>query len=262
MIDNAKIDDDALILYHYDDGLTAAERARIGAALRDDPALALRYLTLTAELAELRVVRDVPAPPQALRRWRSSLERAARLEASAPARPGWRPRFGRADAASAPARAPWWPSLGAAFAALALVMVGIGIGTRLRVGDGPETPIAAQPAPTSSPLSTPLQRGVQVHLRDAEAELAALRTGGDPARRGALLAEIIERNRLYERAATEQNAERLARVLRAFEPVLLSLADEHTDPQTFEAERAQLAFELGVMQTKLAHAPSKSVQSL
>lgn len=259
MIDNAKIDDDALVLYHYDDGLTAAERARIEAALRDDPALALRYLTLTAELAELGVTPPVQAPPQALQRWRSSLERAARLEAAAQARPGWRPRFGRADAASAPARASWWPSLGAAFAALALVAVGIGIGTRLR-DDDILAPVAVQPAPDAS-LPTPLQRGVQVHLRDAEAELAALRTD-DPTRRGALLAEIIERNRLYERAATEQNAERLARVLRAFEPVLLSLADEHTDPQTFEAERAQLAFELGVMQTKLAHAPSKSVQSL
>lgn len=260
MIDNAMIDDDALILYHYDDGLTAVERARIETALREDPVLALRYLTLTAELAELHVTREVPSPPQALQRWRTSLERAARLEASAPARSGWRSRFGRTDAASAPAHPVWWSHLGAASAALALLTIGIGIGTRLHVGDEP-APIAVQSVPASSSMLTPLQRGVQAHLRDAQAELVAL-NAGDAERRSALLAEIIERNRLYERAAQAQNAERLARVLRAFEPVLLSLADERTDSQTFEAERAQLAFELGVMQTKLVHTPSKPVQSL
>ena len=36
------ITDDDLLLYHYRDGLDASERARIGAAVSHDPALAQR----------------------------------------------------------------------------------------------------------------------------------------------------------------------------------------------------------------------------
>ena len=52
----------------------------------------------------------------------------------------------------------------------------------------------------------------------------------------------------------------LARVLRAFEPVLLQLAS--LDADTDAGVRAQLDFEARTMQTKLRAAPSNAVQRL
>jgi hypothetical protein len=44
------ITDDELLLYHYRDGLDAAERARIGAALSERPELAQRLQSLVSRL--------------------------------------------------------------------------------------------------------------------------------------------------------------------------------------------------------------------
>ena len=44
------ISDDELLLYYYRDGLDAAERARIGAALSEQPELAQRMQALVARL--------------------------------------------------------------------------------------------------------------------------------------------------------------------------------------------------------------------
>ena len=67
-----------------------------------------------------------------------------------------------------------------------------------------------------------------------------------------LILRIIEQNRLFESAANNSNSLKLARVLRAFEPVLLRLAADDLAPADAEALRAQLAFELNVVLTKLA----------
>ncbi len=64
--------------------------------------------------------------------------------------------------------------------------------------------------------------------------------------------QIINQNRLFERAAEQNDADDLARVLRAFEPVLVRLAEEDLSDAEAEALRAKLAFELNVMLTKLS----------
>ena len=69
------------------------------------------------------------------------------------------------------------------------------------------------------------------------------------------------RARLFEQAAVNNDAQDLARVLRAFEPILLQLAADDVTPEKAEYLRAQLAFELNVMLTKLSHASSNKEQT-
>ena len=110
--------------------------------------------------------------------------------------------------------------------------------------------VAAAPAPSDA-----FVRSLQVHFRDSRAELTDL-SGISAADRMILVAGLIEQNRLYARAAEQNDADNLARVLRAFEPILVQLAAEDIAPTDAAALRAQLAFELDVMLTKLALEPS------
>jgi DNA-binding FadR family transcriptional regulator len=56
---------------------------------------------------------------------------------------------------------------------------------------------------------------------------------------------------MFERAAEQNDSKDLARVLRAFEPVLMRLAADDITVEDAEALQAQLAFELNVVLTKL-----------
>ena len=71
------ISDDELLLYYYRDGLDAAERARIGAALSEQPELARRMQALVARLDAAAASPEVPVPADVQQRWRTALERAA-----------------------------------------------------------------------------------------------------------------------------------------------------------------------------------------
>jgi len=102
---------------------------------------------------------------------------------------------------------------------------------------------------TASGVPGSLSRGVQVHFRDSREQLLSLPDAGDQT---LLVLQIIEQNRLFESAANNSNAPKLARVLRALEPILLRLAADDLAPADAEALRAQLAFELNVVLTKLA----------
>jgi hypothetical protein len=62
---------------------------------------------------------------------------------------------------------------------------------------------------------------------------------------------------MFESIADQNSAPNLARVLRAFEPILLRLASEDIAPTDAEALRMQLSFELNAMLTKLARDSSK-----
>lgn len=230
------INDDELLLYHYHDGLDAARREAIAEQLRVDLDLARRYQQLRAEIGQ------IPAP--------------AEMQPSAAAQDRWRLRLQQRAGAELPSRAPrshWTMTLAGA----TLVLLGVAIGTRIaeQTAPTPTTPIAASADPV------PLQRGLRAHFRDARAVLAQLPLD-DPARRSALVNDIVAQNRLYERAALAQGDERLARVLRAFEPVLAELAKEPVQGESDSGARAQLDFELAVMQTKMSRSPSKIVQSL
>jgi len=94
-----------------------------------------------------------------------------------------------------------------------------------------------------------LSRGLQVHFRDSRSQILSLPDAQD---RTMLVLRIIEQNRMFESAAASGDAPQLARVLRAFEPILLQLAANDLAPADAEALQTQLAFELNVMLTKLS----------
>ena len=112
---------------------------------------------------------------------------------------------------------------------------------------------------TSVPAS--FTRGLQVYLQDSQAEIGRLPLDSD-ANRSLLVMQIIAQNRLFEQTAARNNSPDLARVLRAFEPILLRLASEDLSPEDAAALRAQLAFELNVVLTKLVRDTSYDAQTI
>lgn len=236
------IGDDELTLYFYDDGLLPARRAELTQRLRSDLDLARRYQQLHVELAAL--------PPPAER------------QPSPAARARWKLRLDQRAAAHTAAHAPHWRL---AFAGATLVLFGVAVGTRLveapTVAAPAPVPLAAASADGADGAAPALSRGLGSYLGDARLVLADL-PSDDPQRRRELVDEVVEQNRMYARAAQAQGDERLARVLRAFEPVLLTLAEPPSAADGDLGARSQIDFELGILQTKLARSPSKIVQSL
>jgi hypothetical protein len=237
---NDPISDDELLLYHYDDGLDAARRAQITALLRSELDLARRYQLLRAELSALPAATDQAPSAATQARWGLRLDQ--RATAAAPLRSGnWR----------------------LAFAGATLVLLGVAIGTRLSEQSSVAAPAVVDIAATHDPTAAnpAFARGVTSYLGDARLLLAEL-PADDPQRRRELVDTIIEQNRMYARAAAAQGDDRLARALRAFEPVLLAMADMPVADGDDDGARAQIDFELGILQTKLSQSPSKIVQSL
>ncbi len=234
------ISDDELLLYHYDDGLEAAYREEITRRLRSELGLARRYQQLRAELSALPAP-DIRIPGAAAQaRWHLRLDQ-------------------RAAVAAAPSRSGNWRL---AFAGATLVLLGVAIGTRVSEQTSIAAPVSDQIALLDEPaLANPaLARGVQSHLGDTRLLLADL-PADDPQRRRELVDQVVEQNRMYARAALAQGDDRLARALRAFEPVLLALADPAANAGE-QGARAQIDFELGILQTRLSRSPSKIVQTL
>ena len=226
------ITDDELLLYYYRDGLDAAERARIGAALSEQPELARRMQGLVARLDAAAAMPEVPVPAEVQQRWRTALERVAhsseRRETSAPR------RFFDFR----------WPV--AAAAALAIVALTLMVQVALR-------PATDQIAEVATPANAPAtadaaayERGLKVHLESTERQLAEL---GDakPEDRARLVEAILAQNRIYALAAERAGEPQLARVLRAFAPILETVAKGGDS----SAGLAQLNFELRVMQGRL-----------
>lgn len=225
------INDDELLLFHYDDGLSAMRREEIAAALAASAALRDRLAQLQAELRGMQQWPQ-PAPTAATQaRWRAALQQRS----SAPSR-----------------RAP--PMLQWALACT-LLLAGVGIGLRLAERSPVDLPAVA--AVEGKPA---LVRGVRAHLGDTR-QLLANWDASAPEQRDALLADVLAQNRSYIAAAERVGDQRLARVLRAFEPVLLQLAQPESGGR-LDGTRAQLDFELGAMQTKLSRTPSNGAQRL
>jgi len=178
-----------------------------------------------------------PAPTHVKQQWHDAIDSAAAIE--------------RGKTRSAVS--PWHPAsvfLGMAIAAT--LALGIGIGYFVAdegSSDYVQDIQVADVQGTASGVPGPLSRGVQVHFRDSREQLLSLPDAGDQT---LLVLQIIEQNRLFESAANNSNAPKLARVLRALEPILLRLAADDLAPADAEALRAQLAFELNVVLTKLA----------
>ncbi len=232
------MNDDTLLLYYYDDGLSAQERVDVEAAMAADMSIRARYEELRLQLDGLDTGSDVAAPPHMVQRWHDSIDRAAHRE------------FAPSRKAPGPFNAMSFFWGAAVTAALA---IGIGIGVIMS-----GSPVPVQLAPTvafvdsgsSRGIPGAFARGMQVHLRDTQQNIAAL-SGDSGEDRTLLVMRIIQQNRLFERAAEQNSSAGLARVLRAFEPILLRLAADDIAPEDADALRRQLAFELNVMLTKL-----------
>jgi hypothetical protein len=245
------ISDDELLLYYYRDGLDAAERARIGTALAQQPELAQRLHRLVAQLDTVAETPEVPVPPHIEQRWQNALARAATAATPAAIRTGSRFRS-----------AVRWQTmaLGATVAALA-VLVTIQVSMQSREdrtrasNDGP--PPATQAAAVDTPEGAAYERGLKWHLANTEQRLASL-DSAKPEERARLIEAILEQNRMYALAAERANEPDLARVLRAFTPILETLQAERRDADASDIE--QLNFELRVVQARLqatAQPPTK-----
>jgi hypothetical protein len=224
------ITDDELLLYYYRDGLDAAERARIGVALSEQPELARRMQALVARLDAAADSPEVPVPAEVQQRWRVALARAAVAGEESGSRASRRFFDFRWPAAAA-----------AAFAIVALTLI---VQAVMR-------PATEQVAEVVTPANKPAdasayERGLKVHLANTEQQLAEL---GDakPEDRARLVGAIIAQNRIYALAAERAGEPQLARVLRAFSPILETVAKGGDS----SAGIAQLNFELRVMQGRL-----------
>jgi hypothetical protein len=241
------MNDDTLTLYYYNDGLTAAERQAVANALATDPELARRYEALSRELGRLEDP-EVPGPPaDMVQRWHDGLDRAIDLQSQKRDRPSVHS---------------WSFLLGAAVTAA--LAIGVGIGLFLG-GDDSASPVMQElTAESDSQGAAPsgaFIRGLELYLRESEQGLAAM-PASTAADRNLLIMNIIEQNRMFERAAEQNDSDNLARILRAFELVLLQLTAEDISEEEAEALRTKLLFELNVVLTKLARDTSEEQQTI
>ena len=112
------------------------------------------------------------------------------------------------------------------------------------------------PAPAAADASA-YERGLKVHLASTERQIAGLGSAS-PEERARLIETIVAQNRIYALAAERAGEPQLARVLRAFDPVLQSMAQDGGDSS---ASIARLGFELRVMQGRLGADASTNDQS-
>lgn len=230
------ITDDDLILYHYRE-LDADERARIAAALGAQPELAHRLHALVARLDAAAAIPEVPVPAQTQQRWQDALARAA----SAPRQAGAR----RASAPRPVYLQPRWQF--AAAAALAVVAILAVLQFQSPSTPAPGTRVATTIEPPKD--ASAYENGLKFHLASTERRLASL-GAATPEDRARMIEAIIGQNRIYALAAERAGEPQLARVLRAFTPILQSLANDDGDAAASAV--SQLSFELRVMQSRLA----------
>jgi hypothetical protein len=237
------ISDDDLLLYHYRE-LEPADRARIGAALTEQPELARRLHSLVAKLDAAAAMTEVPVPAEIQQRWKAALEREVGKTNRADARASRRPR---------PFATRQW--------LVAATVAGLAILLGIQFSQTPVTPVTpvANDAPAAAEAidAAAYERGLKFHLASTEQTLADLGRA-NPEERARLLETISAQNRMYALAAERAGEPQLARVLRAFAPILDSLSQDGGDSS---AALAQLSFELRVMQGRLgadAHAAAGS----
>ncbi len=233
------MNDDTLTLYYYNDGLTQDERLQVSNALAADTELAARYKILCDALSRLADSEPEPVATDMMHRFHDTIDRAARLERGARTDPSRPVHF-------------WSFFWGAAITATLAVGIGIGVwlGGAGEVDPGFGENLFVDVTPRNDVVPVVFQRSIQNYLRESEREITALPMDAE-ADRLMLILRLIEQNRLFEKAATQNHSPDLARVLRAFEPILVRLASDDIAPEDAEALRAQLSFELNVMLTKL-----------
>lgn len=247
------MNDDKLLLYYYADELSRDERRQIEAELAANPGLRARYDALQHELDGMRDMEAVKAPEHMVARWHDSIDRAATLERQQSAPAGRSFHF---------ASFAWGSALAAT------LVLGIGIGFYFSGTEVPHAPVEPGPATAnvvdvtpSGDASSPFTRGLQLHFQQASQGIGGM-SADSSAEREMLIMHIIQQNRLFVREAKENNSPELARVLRAFEPILARLAADSTTPEEAAKLQAKLAFELNAMLTKMNQPPSNSSESI
>jgi hypothetical protein len=188
---------------------------------------------------------EVHKPPtHVVQQWHNAIDEAAAIER------------GRAEQP----RERWHPTSffwGMAVSAAVAFGIAIGVFVSGDTSDIPPPYVVENTTPAGA-VPVAFTRGLQHHFRNSKEQLANLDGSEDTAM---LVLRLVEQNRLFETAADQNNAPQLARVLRAFEPILLRLAATDIAPEDAEALRAQLSFELNVMLTKLAKESSDETHS-
>lgn len=237
------INDEELLLYYYRE-LEPADRARVAAALSADPKLSQRLHALVARLDAVSTQPDVPVPPQVQQRWQMALDNAAqaRVRAVPRARSLFNP--------------PRWQFAAAAAAVVVLVVA-------FQVMRAPATTTQNQIVDTTAPAGetagAAYERGLKFHLASTERQIADLGEA-TPEERARMIDVIMGQNRLYALAAERANEPQLARVLRAFNPILEDLANGRSESTA--ADLSQLSFELRVMQARLGADANGSSKTL
>lgn len=242
------MNDDTLTLYYYDDGLTAAERLEVESALKSDPSLAERYRKLCMQLDGLKEFESESAPSHLVARWHDVIDRVAEREAFTVVKPGNSFHFGSFF---------WGTAVAAALAlgiAIGIFMSGNGVDISV-----PGNNYVVETPGEEAPMA--FSRGLLVHFQESRDRLTGLDADAN-GKRGQLIMNIIQQNRLFERMAEQNESPDLARVLRAFEPILTRLAADDISPEDAAKLQAQLSFELNIVLTKLARQVSDNTDSI
>src|SRR5262245_33140280 len=160
------MNDDDLILYYYQDGLSEEERLRIRSALERDAALRERYERLRADLARVEAPEPAAVPADMAARWHDSIDRAARLERQA----------------QEPTRAFHLPSFvwGSAVAAALVLGVGVFLARDRAVQPIPGGQVADSGISVNrADELAAFERGLQVHLQESRHEIGDLSPDAD-----------------------------------------------------------------------------------
>ncbi len=197
---------------------------------------------------ELGIAKVIPAPEDMQRRWHDSIDRAVQREPAMQQKPASPFHF----------TSFFWGA-----AVTAALVAGIGIGAYLTGSPTtipPNSYVVHDASTVRGAVPGAFTRSLQVHLRDTQQNIASMpiESAED---RTLLVLQIIQQNRIFERAAEQNSSDGLARVLRAFEPILLRLAADNIAAEDADALREQLEFELRVMLTKLERNTSKDTHS-
>lgn len=234
------MNEETLLLYWYGE-LDDATRDDVERAMERDTSLRKRFDALCDDLDRLAAPGQTELPPGTAGRWHALVEAAAASET-------------RTD--TAPARGFHLPSLAWGTALAATLVVGIAIGLGWHAAREPAAVESVAPAATTASATSPFERGLALYLQTSRHRIADLPIDAD-VERGRLISELVRQNRLYEKAATRNGAHDLARVLRAFEPVLLRMAADDVPADDLAALREQLAFELDATLTRLGRGVSE-----
>ncbi len=233
-------DQETLVLYYYNDGLSPDERRRVADRLNHDSVMRREYEQLCSSLDDIGSLDALHDGAGRRERLLGTIDQLAR-DNDRPIHPA--------------ANSGGW-LLGLALAAT--LVVGIAIGLRLdRSAEDPGTSVAA----TTSSDSEPLARRVTNHLRSSQQSLLDITSRSDPERL-LLVRDIVTRNRSFAEKARAQGDDQLARLLRAFEPLLLELAAGGASADDEALLRTQLLFELNVVLTKYGHETSNEAEAI